>query len=232
VYVDDRYEAFIAADPTFYDVLHSSKAETGNFSLGERELPPGWDREERDDWIVMRRPETVLAVQGWKIHASSCMDNAERVLEKVWNYCVPRKISFKFLRSQGALLGRVSKYAARGFSGKLVWRTTAVLDEATCHLDPAAEAVVELAFAARPGALVVIAHRLGSALRARRILVLDGQTATLGDQDSLMECSELYRKLMKFHDHFIDPPRPVSHGRSVKGIVAPRPEPAAQLLES
>jgi len=48
------------------------------------------------------------------------MDNAERVLEAVWNYCVPREISFKFLRSQGALLGRVSKYAARGFSGKLV----------------------------------------------------------------------------------------------------------------
>jgi serine/threonine protein kinase len=130
--VEDRVEAFIAADATFYDVLHSSKAETGNFSLGVRELPAGWGREERDDWVVMRRPETVLPVQGWKIHASSCMDNAERVLETVWNYCVPRNISFKFLRSQGALLGRVSKYAARGFSGKLV--TIYPADDAACEL--------------------------------------------------------------------------------------------------
>jgi ATP-binding cassette subfamily C protein len=75
----------------------------------------------------------------------------------------------------------------------------AVLDEATCHLDPAAEAVVERAFAARPGALVVIAHRLGSALRARRILVLDGQTALLGDHESLLACSPLYQQLMSFH---------------------------------
>jgi serine/threonine protein kinase len=130
--VDDRYEAFIAADATFYDVLHSSKAETGNFSLGGAEPPAGWGREERDEWIVMRRPETVLPLQGWKIHASSCLDNAERVLEKVWNYCIPRGISFKFLRSQGALLGRVSKYAARGFSGKLV--TIYPADDAACEL--------------------------------------------------------------------------------------------------
>jgi hypothetical protein len=48
------------------------------------------------------------------------MDGAERVLEIVWDYCVPRGIQFKFLRSPSALLVRVSKYAPRGYSGKLV----------------------------------------------------------------------------------------------------------------
>lgn len=71
-----------------------------------------------------------------------------------------------------------------------------VLDEATCHLDPAAEAVAEAAFAARPGTLVVIAHRIGSALRADRVLLLDagrGLTARHGD---LQVLSPLYRELV------------------------------------
>jgi ATP-binding cassette subfamily C protein len=72
----------------------------------------------------------------------------------------------------------------------------AVLDEATCHLDPAAEAVVEEAFAARGGTLIVIAHRLSSALRARRVLVLDGERAAVGDQATLTAASPLFRDLV------------------------------------
>ena len=71
-----------------------------------------------------------------------------------------------------------------------------VLDEATCHLDPAAEARVERAFAQREGTLVVIAHRISSALRARRILVLDGTGAALGTHARLLATSPLYRDLV------------------------------------
>jgi ABC-type multidrug transport system fused ATPase/permease subunit len=70
-----------------------------------------------------------------------------------------------------------------------------VLDEATCHLDATTEARVEAAFAGRPGALVVIAHRISSAQRARQILVLDGETALLGDHRSLLTTSGMYRDL-------------------------------------
>jgi ATP-binding cassette subfamily C protein len=72
----------------------------------------------------------------------------------------------------------------------------AVLDEATCHLDPAAEMVAEQAFAARGGTLVVVAHRISSALRADRILVLDGTTAQIGTHRELMASSPLYRDLV------------------------------------
>jgi ATP-binding cassette subfamily C protein len=72
----------------------------------------------------------------------------------------------------------------------------AVLDEATCHLDPAAEARAERAFACRPGTLVVIAHRVSSAMRARRILVLDGTRALAGTHESLLVESPLYRDLV------------------------------------
>ncbi|MGY4767231.1 ATP-binding cassette domain-containing protein [Kribbella sp. CWNU-51] len=70
-----------------------------------------------------------------------------------------------------------------------------VLDEATCFLDPEAERLTEEAFAKREGTLIVIAHRISSALRARRILVLDGNQATLGTHVSLMRTSRMYRDL-------------------------------------
>lgn len=72
----------------------------------------------------------------------------------------------------------------------------ALLDEATCHLDPVAEARAERAFAARTGGtLVVIAHRISSARRADRILVMDGTHAVCGRHEELLESSSLYREL-------------------------------------
>ncbi|MFD9241511.1 ATP-binding cassette domain-containing protein [Streptomyces sp. NPDC059556] len=71
-----------------------------------------------------------------------------------------------------------------------------LLDEATCHLDPVAEATAERALGARPGTLVVVAHRLSSALRADRILVLDGTLARYGTHDELLARSALYRDLV------------------------------------
>jgi len=70
-----------------------------------------------------------------------------------------------------------------------------VLDEATCHLDPVAERRAEEAFARRAGTVVVVAHRISSARRAGRILVLDGVTAVVGDHSTLLATSALYRDL-------------------------------------
>ncbi|MBA9007383.1 ATP-binding cassette domain-containing protein [Thermomonospora cellulosilytica] len=71
-----------------------------------------------------------------------------------------------------------------------------VLDEATCRLDPAAEERAELALARRPGTLVVIAHRMTSALRARHVLLLDGVSARYGRHDELLAASPAYRELV------------------------------------
>jgi ATP-binding cassette subfamily C protein len=71
-----------------------------------------------------------------------------------------------------------------------------ILDEATCHLDPRSEARVEHAFAQRPCTLIVIAHRISSALRADRILLLDGRQAVLGTHEGLLAGSALYRDLV------------------------------------
>jgi ATP-binding cassette subfamily C protein len=70
-----------------------------------------------------------------------------------------------------------------------------VLDEATCHLDPGAEARVEAAFARRAGTLIVIAHRLTSARRARRVLVMDGTRVLVGTHDELVCTDPWYADL-------------------------------------
>jgi ATP-binding cassette subfamily C protein len=78
-----------------------------------------------------------------------------------------------------------------------------ILDEATCHLDAVAEEQAERAFASRPGSLIVIAHRMTSARRAHRILVLDGTRAWLGAHEDLLAACELYREL---HGHWQSAP--------------------------
>ncbi|NKI40446.1 ATP-binding cassette domain-containing protein [Streptomyces physcomitrii] len=77
-----------------------------------------------------------------------------------------------------------------------------ILDEATCHLDPLAEARAEQALAARPGTLVVVAHRISSARRADRVLVLDGTRASLGTHAELLQKSALYRELVGVWDEY------------------------------
>lgn len=71
-----------------------------------------------------------------------------------------------------------------------------ILDEASCHLDPVAEERAELAFAARPGTLIVIAHRVSSAIRADQVLVLDGVTASTGTHETLLDRGGLYADLV------------------------------------
>ncbi|MEO3771037.1 ABC transporter ATP-binding protein [Micromonospora sp. B9E7] len=83
-----------------------------------------------------------------------------------------------------------------------------ILDEATCHLDPALEATVEDAFTQRPGSLVVIAHRISSAIRAHRLLVLDGTEPVAGTHEHLLEHSTAYRLLVNHWQEHTTPPLP------------------------
>ncbi|MFC0108512.1 class III lanthionine synthetase LanKC [Kibdelosporangium aridum] len=118
--MNEEYEAYCMADPSFYDAMHSEQTAGESFAAAHRALPDGWTCYEQDDWFVLNPGTQNTPLQGWKIHASATPDNASRVIDKVFDYCVPRGIQFKFLRSRSALTARVSKYAPRGFSGKLV----------------------------------------------------------------------------------------------------------------
>ncbi|MGW1053589.1 hypothetical protein [Streptomyces sp. NPDC002521] len=74
-----------------------------------------------------------------------------------------------------------------------------VLDEATCYLDPAAEARAEHAFAARGGTLIVVAHRITSAQRARWIMLFTNTGPVTGTHAHLLQTSPIYADNMVGH---------------------------------
>ncbi|WP_305787065.1 class III lanthionine synthetase LanKC [Symbioplanes lichenis] len=114
--MDKRYDSFCAVDPLFYDSLSSAPAQ--EFPAGDR--PDGWRRQASEDWTIWAPAAGESRPQGWKVHVSATLGNAERVLATVRDYCVPRGLAFKHLRGPKLLLMRNSKYAARGASGKFV----------------------------------------------------------------------------------------------------------------
>ncbi|MDZ5077363.1 ABC transporter ATP-binding protein [Nesterenkonia sp. HG001] len=73
-----------------------------------------------------------------------------------------------------------------------------LLDEVTAHLDSDTEAALRDAVidAAQQRAVVTIAHRISTVLRADRIIVLDrGAVRAIGTHAELMESDEVYRRL-------------------------------------
>ncbi|MGB9279170.1 MAG: class III lanthionine synthetase LanKC [Pseudonocardiaceae bacterium] len=117
--MDNGYEVFCIADPLFYDSISGSNR-IKSFDAARRPVPDGWQRRPLDNWVVMNPVGASVPAQGWKVHASACLGNAERILETVWEYCVPRRITFKFLAARSALHLQNAKYAPRGSSGKFM----------------------------------------------------------------------------------------------------------------
>jgi tRNA A-37 threonylcarbamoyl transferase component Bud32 len=117
--VDNGYDVYCIADPLFYDSM-SGGGRAGSFDATQRPVPDGWERRFLNNWVVMNPVGASVPQQGWKIHASACLDNAERILEAVWAYCVPRQITFKFLAARRIVHLQNAKYAPRGSSGKFV----------------------------------------------------------------------------------------------------------------
>ncbi|RLL65763.1 class III lanthionine synthetase LanKC [Streptomyces sp. Z26] len=129
------YAVFCDADRHFYDAPHrvasTADAPGERYPAARREVPEGWQRHESGDWLAFRPVRAQLPDQGWKIHVSARLENAERVLDTVWDYCVPRSIAFKFVPSRYLLHNRNAKYADRAASGKFV--TVYPADDAECH---------------------------------------------------------------------------------------------------
>ncbi|GAA3217543.1 class III lanthionine synthetase LanKC [Nonomuraea helvata] len=113
-----RYMEHSPPGVPFYDVV--DRGADHEFALTRQSPPPGWQRTENSEWAIYRAPAENLLKQGWKIHASATPENAEKILETVWDYCVPRQFSFKFLKSPRVLAARNGKYGERGSAGKFI----------------------------------------------------------------------------------------------------------------
>ena len=138
--MDNRYEIFCLADRYFYESLdrlpRAARDDSGSpsvrhsaprvedFDTARRDVPDGWRALRTGDWLHLD-PTSESAregrlLQGWKVHVSAGLGNADKVAAKVWDHCVPRGIPFKFVPSPQLLHLRNSKYAGRDTSGKFV----------------------------------------------------------------------------------------------------------------
>ncbi|WKK26615.1 class III lanthionine synthetase LanKC [Streptomyces olivoreticuli] len=133
--VDKRYDVYCRADRHFYDLPDNTASleelEKLIFAMDSTELPTEWQKSSKEDWTVCTPPAPDLPLQGWKIHVSAHMQNADSILESVYNYCLPRGIAFKYLAGRHVLQSRNLKYADRGASGKFI--TIYPVDEQVLH---------------------------------------------------------------------------------------------------
>jgi tRNA A-37 threonylcarbamoyl transferase component Bud32 len=138
--MDKRYEVYALADRHFYETPDRLSAHGQGtaplYDTARLEVPEGWRAARIGDWLTLAplgpdgTPLPDLA-QGWKIHVSATLANAERIARIVWDYCVPRGIAFKFVPGRHLLHLRNAKYAARDSSGKFV--TVYPADEEQLH---------------------------------------------------------------------------------------------------
>ncbi|MCL2582120.1 MAG: class III lanthionine synthetase LanKC [Streptosporangiales bacterium] len=117
-YVDRGYELYCVANPLFYESPVKSQWGDGDFTA--LELPEGWKSGGKGEWIMCSPPAGLKRSQGWKVHVSACLDNAEEILGLAGKYCFDREIPFKYLRGKPSVLMRNAKYASRGASGKFI----------------------------------------------------------------------------------------------------------------
>ncbi|MFF3641150.1 class III lanthionine synthetase LanKC [Streptomyces sp. NPDC002564] len=122
--MNEGYAVFCDADRQFYDAPYRV-AEDGHGGRGlyaplRQPLPEGWQQRRVGDWMAFTPAYVALPSQGWKIHISATLDNAESILARVWDYCVPRSIAFKCMPNRYLLHTRNAKYGDRGSSGKFI----------------------------------------------------------------------------------------------------------------
>ncbi|MGW4173587.1 class III lanthionine synthetase LanKC [Streptomyces chartreusis] len=127
--MDKRYEVYALADRHFYETPDRLSADGQEaaplYEAARRAAPEGWKAARIGDWLTLAPlgPDgTPLPdrAQGWKIHVSATLANAERIAGIVRDYCVPRGIAFKFVPGPHLLHLRNAKYAGRDSSGKFV----------------------------------------------------------------------------------------------------------------
>ena len=84
-------------------------------------LPSGWQIRRRGIWFHCSSPQSVVPLQGWKIHVSATPANARQILDSVVSILVKHgNVDFKFALDLSTLFLLNSKNWPRGGSGKFL----------------------------------------------------------------------------------------------------------------
>ena len=115
-----QHAEYLVSDRLWYDVLENLADDKSRFSSTDISPPHGWVRGQFDGWVGWQPKDLELPSQGWKVHVSARISEANEIIGIVGEYCVSRRLAFKFLRSRLVCLVRNEKYASRAGSGKLI----------------------------------------------------------------------------------------------------------------
>ncbi|MGW1617317.1 class III lanthionine synthetase LanKC [Streptomyces sp. NPDC002285] len=112
------FESFVYAcsDPEFYAPLVNSPSSESSYKPSV--IPTDWANESNGVWSMLKKQDTVIADQGWKIHVSSRIGRVQFVLDTVAGACFRRNVPFKHLRSEWFFLLMHHKHGFRTQSGK------------------------------------------------------------------------------------------------------------------
>lgn len=115
--MDNRYLQFLKNGSFFYE----PQVFKGNeFKLSVTSLNSRWEQHKDDSWAYYLYKANELPNQGWKIHITSTIEQAQDTLDTIVPELISQNISFKYVPSKEALLMKNSKYGDRASSGKFI----------------------------------------------------------------------------------------------------------------
>lgn len=118
--MDLRYEMYLSPRYKFYRPMRNSEKKKSTLYVGE--LPNNWysKLDQEKHWHYCGPMNNYIPPQGWKIHISSTVKEAQKTLDIVSKILISRNTHFKFVMSSWDLFVKNSKYGDRSSSGKFI----------------------------------------------------------------------------------------------------------------
>lgn len=103
--MDIRYANYISPNSSYYRKVDNDR----NIEMFRVNLPLNWKCHQDRHWTYCMNNLQSLPVQGWKIHISCVLCEAEDILKEVSEYLFNMGTSFKFVKNSKELLLKNSK---------------------------------------------------------------------------------------------------------------------------
>ncbi|MCY8810021.1 class III lanthionine synthetase LanKC [Bacillus atrophaeus] len=116
--MDLRYVEFLSPGNLFYELVTPDKL-VNNYQISNLNSNE-WKQNTDIDWSYCINTKKKMPKQGWKIHITTDIDEAQKTLDTVLPYLINNEISFKFVPNERQLLFKNSKNGDRSSSGKFI----------------------------------------------------------------------------------------------------------------
>ncbi|WP_436945299.1 class III lanthionine synthetase LanKC [Staphylococcus xylosus] len=116
-----KYIEFLSPGTLYYKPISQYIAEDSKEIFTVQKLNDNlWNQNKDENWYYCINRKNELPKQGWKIHITATLDEAQKTLDNVTPYLIEKNISFKFVPDYQELLFKNSKNGDRSSSGKFI----------------------------------------------------------------------------------------------------------------